>query len=366
MTLSRRDFIKIVGSSALGSCALQGAVFGSNKPYIKEAKYYNVVRDDIVKCVLCPNKCVLRSGNTGLCGVRVNREGKLYTLVYGRLCSLNNDPIEKKPLYHFLPGENAISVATPGCNLHCKFCQNWRISQSKPDQVSTRFAEPERLIKTANKYDSPIIAYTYSEPTIFYEYMYDTARIESDVKNVMISAGFIEEKPLRELCKVLDGIKIDLKSFSNEFYRNLVSGRLDPVLRTLQIIKESGTWLEIVYLVIPTHNDDMDEIKKMSEWVLKNLGPDVPFHFTRFHPTYRMKNLPPTSLETLNNAYEVAKKAGMNYVYIGNVPTHKAANTYCPQCGETLISRNGFFVKNESLENGHCPNCGHKIPGVWK
>ena len=366
MTLSRRDFIKLIGGSALASSTLSASIFNSSKPYIREAQYYNSLGNGVVECTLCPNRCRLREGGIGACGVRVNKDGKLNTLVYGRLCSLNNDPIEKKPLYHFMPGKKAISVATPGCNLHCKFCQNWTISQAKPDEISTQYVSPDRLVATAKKYDSPIIAFTYSEPTIFYEYMYDVSRQESDVKNVMISAGFIEKEPLQKLCGVLDGIKIDLKSFSNDFYRELVSGRLEPVLRTLQTIKESGTWLEIVYLVIPTHNDNMDEIKEMCGWIVENLGPDVPLHFTRFHPSYKMKNLPPTPLKTLDNAYEIARQEGINHPYVGNVPQHKGENTYCPECGTEVISRQGFFIRNNKLKDGQCPECGHAVPGVWQ
>ncbi|MCF7884938.1 MAG: AmmeMemoRadiSam system radical SAM enzyme [Candidatus Marinimicrobia bacterium] len=365
MPLSRRNFLKLIGCSTLASCTLGASVFNSDKPYIREAKYYNKLNNNIVECLLCPNKCLLREGVRGDCRVRINQNGQLKTLVYGRLCSLNNDPIEKKPLYHFLPGEKAISIATPGCNLRCKFCQNHSISQTRPEDISTKYISSEKLISTANQYNSPIIAYTYSEPTIFYEYMYDTARIESDLKHVMISAGFIEEKPLKELCQVLDGIKIDLKSFSDKFYRDLVSGRLDPILRTLKTIHESNTWLEIVYLVIPTHNDNMDEIKQMCDWILKNLGPDVPLHFTRFHSSYLMKNLPPTPLKTLNNAYRVAREAGLHYVYIGNVPDHKGANTFCPQCGKELITRRGFLVGGNQLKDGKCPECGTEIAGVW-
>lgn len=365
MTLSRRNFIKLIGTSAIATGTLGASIIETQKPHVKEARYYRALDNNLVECLLCPNRCILRKNSTGSCGVRVNHDGKLYTLVYGKLCSINNDPVEKKPLYHFLPGSNAISVATPGCNLHCKFCQNHTISQAKPNQITTRYVSPKRLIATAQKYNSPMVAYTYSEPTIFYEYMYDTASINSDVKNVMISAGYIEEEPLKNLCQVLDGIKIDLKSFSNDFYRNLVSGQLEPVLRSLRIINESNTWLEIVYLVIPTQNDNMEDIKKMSEWIVKNLGPDVPIHFTRFHPSYLMKNLPPTPIDTLDNAYSTARKAGINYVYIGNLPSHRGSDTICPGCGKNLISRRGFLISEKSLNNGKCPDCNRKIPGVW-
>ena len=362
--VDRRDFLKILTSGVLGTSLTS---LKAREAFVQEARYYNRLNNDIVECELCPNKCLIRAGEWGDCEVRKNIDGRLKSFVYGRLCSVGNDPIEKKPLFHFLPGTNAISVATPGCNLHCRFCQNWKISQAKPDEVKTRYYSPEQLVDVTQKYNTPTIAYTYTEPTVFYEYMYDTAKAGKarGVKNVMISAGYISKKPLEKLCQVLDGIKIDLKSFSNKFYKNLVSGELQPVLDTLKTIKENDCWLEIVYLVIPTHNDDMKMIGEMTDWLRKNLGPNVPLHFTRFSPQYLMKNLPSTPVKTLERAYETAKKAGLNYVYIGNVPEHEGADTYCPNCETKLIDRNGFMLNKKNLDKGTCPNCGNKIPGVW-
>jgi pyruvate formate lyase activating enzyme len=299
--------------------------------------------------------------------VRENQSGTYYTLVYNHPCSARPDPIEKKPFYHFLPRSLAYSLATAGCNMNCKYCQNWEISQVRPEQVRSFLLTPQDCARQARKLDCLSIAYTYTEPVIFWEYMRDISEAakKMGVKNTMISAGFVEEKPLRDLLPLMDAVKIDLKSFSDSFYREICRGRLAPVLEALKIIREQGVWLEIVYLVLPTLNDSSEEIRALSKWIRKELGPDVPVHFSRFHPTYLMKNLPPTPVNTLERIRGIALSEGLRFVYIGNVPGHPGESTYCPECGVRVIHRTGYNVRLEALGSDKCAKCGLTIPGVW-
>jgi pyruvate formate lyase activating enzyme len=332
-----------------------------------EAMFWEELPDDKVKCVLCPRECEVANVERGYCGVRENQGGKYQTLVYGALCSANVDPIEKKPLFHYLPGTTAFSVATAGCNVECKFCQNWEISQFRPEQVPSVLVTPEHLIEVCRREHAPTVAYTYSEPVIFYEYMHDAAAIgrEKGVGSVMISNGYIQEKPLRELCKHLTGVKIDLKAFTETFYKEQCNGELAPVLKTLETLKDIGIWFEIVVLVIPTLNDSEDEIRQMSRWIMEHLGPNVPVHFSRFHPTYRVTNLPRTPVSTVERCRRVALESGIHYVYAGNLPTHPGENTYCHACQRTIIQRAGYRIVANNIEDGKCPYCGTEIPGVW-
>ncbi len=348
------------GTGALAGPKLQGVAR-------HRAMFFEKLQENKVKCVLCPRECEVADVERGYCGVRENQGGEYQTLVYGALCSANVDPIEKKPLFHYLPGTTAFSIATAGCNMECKFCQNWQISQFRPEQVDSRLVTPEKLVAACKRYRSPTIAYTYSEPVIFYEYMHDTAAAarEQGIGSVMISNGYINEKPLRELCHHLTGVKIDFKAFTEEFYRDQCSGHLKPVLAALEVLKDVGIWFELVVLIIPTLNDSPDEIKQMSGWVLEHLGPDVPMHFTRFHPTYRIKNLPRTPIGTLDRCRQIALVAGVHYVYAGNVPMHPGENTYCHNCKAELIRRVGFRVADNKIKNGKCPKCNTAIPGVW-
>ena len=331
------------------------------------ALFWEKLDEKKVKCVLCPRECQVADVERGYCGVRENQGGEYQTLVYGALCSGNVDPIEKKPLFHYLPGTTAFSIATAGCNVECKFCQNWQISQFRPEQVESTLVTPQRLVDVCKANRSPTIAYTYSEPVIFYEYMHDTAALarQQGVGSVMISNGYIQEKPLRQLCQQLTGVKIDFKAFTEKFYSEWCAGHLQPVLDTLGVLKDIGIWFELVILIIPTLNDSPDEIRQMSQWVLRHLGPDVPMHFTRFHPTYRVTNLPRTPIRTLERCRAIALEAGVHYVYAGNVPMHPGENTYCHGCGKELIRRVGFRVKSNSIKNGRCPSCRTRIPGVW-
>ncbi len=319
-----------------------------------------------VQCNLCPKRCIIADGERGDCLVRENRGGRLYSMVYGNPCSVHVDPIEKKPFYHFLPTIPAFSLATAGCNLHCLYCQNWSISQVPPEQTQNMDLPPEKVVYFAGHYKAPVVAYTYSEPVIFYEYMLETARLarQAGLRNVVISAGFINPEPLRELCKAVDAIKIDLKGYDEDFYRDVCDAELGPVLEAISIIYESGTHLEIVNLVVPTLNDSLEQLRTLAHWVARDLSPDIPLHFSRFHPQYKLTNLPPTPVERLERAREVAMEEGVRFVYIGNVPGHPANNTYCPACGEAVIVRQGFAVTEYHLQGGIC-TCGKPIPGVW-
>ena len=344
------------------------ALKGINQGFpVKEAMHYKKLEDARVECELCPRKCTIADMERGYCGVRENRGGIYYSLVHSRVCALNVDPVEKKPLFHFLPGTKAYSLATAGCNIECKFCQNWQISQYRPEQIESIKLTPEDAVQDARMSGSTTIAYTYSEPVVYYEYMYDTARLgkEHGLKSVMISNGYIQEKPLTELCQHLSAVKIDLKGFTEKFYQETCTGELKPVLHTLTTLKKIGIWFEIVVLVVPTLNDSEKEFKEMCVWIKENLGPDVPIHFTRFHPTYKMKNLPPTPVKTLEMARNVALDTGLHFPYVGNVPGHEGENTYCPNCRHVVIRRAGFSIRENHLKDNKCKGCNQSIPGIW-
>ncbi len=334
----------------------------------REARYWESLDNGLVKCALCPRRCVVPPGERGYCEVRENRDGTYYTLTYGNPCAIHIDPIEKKPFYHFLPTTTAFSIATAGCNLECKFCQNWHISQARPEELYNESLTPEEVVEAAIANGCRSIAYTYSEPTIFFEYMIDTARIarENGVRNVYHSNGFINEEPLRELCQYLDAANVDLKGFSEEYYREMSDGELAPVLRSLRILRENGVHLEITTLLVPGRNDDPEMLRAMCEWIHENLGDAVPIHFSRFHPQYKLPDLPPTPVERLEEARRIAREAGLRFVYIGNVPGHLANSTYCPDCGRRLIYRIGYSVDPSGLDSGACPACGSDIEGVWE
>lgn len=319
-----------------------------------------------VQCELCPTECVLEDYQVGGCRVRINKGGVLYSLVYGKPCAAAVDPIEKKPFYHFLPATTAFSIATAGCVLGCKFCQNWQISQAKPEETDNKDMMPDEVVRQAIFYNCRTITYTYTEPAVFYEYMYDTAQIAKNfnLKNAMHTCGYINERPLQELTKYLDAADVDLKAFTEDFYSRICGSRLKPVLEALVLLKKQGVWLEITNLVIPTLNDDMKNIREMCKWITVNLGTDVPLHFSRFFPYYKLKDLPPTPLETLKDARNTAMDAGLKYVYIGNLRS-EAENTYCPGCRKLLIERIGYNVRQNNIRNAKCKFCGTAIAGVW-
>lgn len=323
--------------------------------------------DVIVKCLLCAQECIIKEGERGFCRTRMNVDGKLLSLVYGRPISVHVDPIEKKPFYHFRPGSNALSLATAGCPLQCKFCQNWEISQARPEDFRAKFIPPETVVLATERRKAPIIAFTYNEPTVFTEYLTDIARIarQHQLYSVLISCGFMNKEPLDEMCEVLDAIKIDLKGFSKDFYRNVCGAELEPVLRSIKHVKKKEVHLEIVNLVVPTLNDSRSMLTELAKWVVGEVGPDVPVHFTRFHPDYQMLNLPPTPIATLERAYEIAVAEGIRYPFVGNVPGHKGNHTYCPSCGKAVIVRIGFFITEKHLIEGRCEYCNEPIAGVF-
>lgn len=335
--------------------------------FTAEARYYEKQPHRRIKCVLCPRECAIDDRERGYCGVRENRGGVYYTLVHSRVCAANVDPVEKKPLFHFLPGSRAFSIGTAGCNVNCKMCQNWEISQVRPEQVEARYLPPAEVTRLARSNRCPSIAYTYTEPVIFYEYMIDTARAArpAGVKSVVVSNGYIQREPLEELCRAVDAIKIDLKAFSEKFYQEIVSGELKPVLESLVTIRKSGVWNEIVYLVIPTLNDGDQEFRALAKWIKSNLGVDVPVHFTRYQPDYLLKDVPPTPTATLDRAKAIADAEGLRFVYVGNVPGHPAEKTRCPSCRRVVIDRAGYQVDAGGLAKGRCRHCQQPIPGVW-
>ncbi len=335
---------------------------------IQPAMWYTRLDTDAVQCNLCPRGCRVTRGKRGYCGVRENREGEYFSLVYGNPAAIHPDPIEKKPFFHVLPASISFSLATAGCNLHCKFCQNWEISQAEPEEIYSYDVPPDMVVRQARITGARSVAYTYTEPTVFYEFMHDISRLatRAGLLNVMHSNGFINPAPLEELCSLLDAANIDLKGFSESFYRDLCEGLRAPVLESLKILKRNGVHLEITNLLIPTRNDDMEMIRRMSRWIVTELGADTPLHLTRFYPLYKLKSLPPTPVSTLEQARSTAMEAGLEFVYIGNVPGHPGANTFCPRCGRMIIRRAGFMVVENKVKHGTCPYCGAPIPGIWE
>ncbi|MCX7953620.1 MAG: AmmeMemoRadiSam system radical SAM enzyme [Bacteroidales bacterium] len=332
----------------------------------KEAKHWEKVREGVVKCKLCPHECILKNGDIGICKARKNINGTLYALTYNKPVSINIDPIEKKPLYHFFPTTNIFSIGTAGCNFSCLNCQNWQISQFSPLEIKSYNYTPEEIVDLAIKNNCPSIAFTYNEPIIFYEYMYDIAVLakKKGLKTVIVSNGYINEKPLLELIPYIDAANIDLKNFSDSIYRSLNGGTLHPVLNTLKLLKKHNVWLEITNLIVPTYTDDLKMIEEMAKWLVNNGFSTTPLHFSRFFPAYKLTSLYPTPLETIKKAVEIAKKAGIRYVYEGNILQKE--NTVCPKCGFTLIERYGYNVKITGLKDGKCAKCGMIIEGVWK
>jgi len=321
-----------------------------------------------IQCELCPKLCLIQPGQSGECRVRINIDGVLRTVVYGYPCSINIDPVEKKPLFHFLPGSGILSIATVGCNLHCRNCQNWEISQANPEDTPAAFCPPEKLVELSKKYQCPSLAYTYTDPIIYYEYTYDSAKLakEAGIRNVLVTAGYVNEQPWKKLLEYVDAVNIDLKAISEDFYRRVCSGTLRPVQNALILAKASGILVEVTNLVIPTLNDKPEQIRQLASWVKINLGSETPLHFSGFYPRYKMRNLPPTSLEALETARGIAISEGLDYVYIGNVASRQGQNTYCPGCKRLLIERSGYTILQNQLRNGCCPDCGKEIYGVWK
>lgn len=370
--ISRREFLKRSLLATGGFMALRYlslSAFGlDDKPWkwSREAMFYTPTPRGM-RCNLCPNECNIRPGETSQCRNRVNYNGKLYTIAYGNPCAVHIDPIEKKPLYHYYPGSKSFSIATAGCNFGCLNCQNWEISQSSPKDTRNAELFPEQVVEQAKRNGCKSIAYTYSEPITFYEYMYETAGIaqKKGIGNVLVSNGYINEEPLRELAKRIDAANIDLKSFSNEIYLKLNAGTLEPILNTLRILLEMNVWVEITNLVIPTWTDDYAMIRNMCQWLASNGFSEVPLHFSRFFPLYKLTQLPQTPTSTLIKAREIAQSCGLKYVYIGNTALPGSSDTICPSCGKVVVERKGYNVAHVNLNNGKCGWCGAKINGRW-
>jgi len=362
--MERRQFLQALALP----CLAARAGTASDAQFTVEARFYDKLAYKKIKCKLCPRECVIDDRERGYCGVRENRGGTYYSLVHSRVCAAHVDPIEKKPLFHFLPGTMAFSVATAGCNVNCKMCQNWDISQVRPEQVSSTYLPPVKLAALARQNDCPSVAYTYSEPVVFCEYVLDSAEAAraAGVKSVVISGGYIQEEPLKQMCRRVDAIKIDLKAFSEKFYKEVVNGELKPVLNALATIRKQNVWTEIVCLVIPTLNDSDAEFQALARWVKTELGPDVPVHFSQFHPDYLLKNLPLTPVPTLERAKAICDAEGLHYVYIGNIPGHPAESTHCPKCRRVVVERAGFAIRELNLDGGKCRFCHQTIPGVWE
>lgn len=320
-----------------------------------------------LRCLICPNECTLKEGELSECHNRQVIDGKLYTLAYNHPCSVQIDPIEKKPLFHFLPGAQALSIGTAGCNFSCLNCQNSEISQVSPEEIRSYNLEPEEVVEFALNNNCPTIAFTYNEPISYFEYMLDIAKIShaKGIRNLMISNGYINEKPLEELLPYLDAANIDLKVFDDLTYQRLTGGTLEPVLDTLVMLKEAGIWIEITNLIVPEWTDDMVVIEKMCKWLVKNGFEEYPLHFSRFHPAYKLKHLRSTPFKTLLQARNTALKQGLQYVYIGNVPEYDGENTHCPNCQAALINRKGFSILKNTLVDGYCPACQTPISGIW-
>ncbi len=335
---------------------------------MKEAMLYEKLSESKVKCTLCNHRCIIKDGRYGICGVRHNIGGALFSLVYDKVVALNIDPIEKKPIFQFFPGSKSYSIATVGCNFKCKHCQNSDISQFSKDKgqhIIGYKIEPKQIVKEAASSGCKSIAYTYTEPTIFFELAYETSKLAhlEGIKNIFVSNGFMTSEALKQISPYLDGINIDLKAFSERFYKEICGGRLEPVLENIRLAKKLGIWVEITTLIIPTLNDSRDELRHIAEFI-KDVDRDIPWHISQFYPTYMLNDLPRTPLETLHMAREIGLKTGLHYVYEGNVPGRGNENTYCHQCGELLIERWGYSIRKNTISKGQCPSCSNSVAGV--
>jgi pyruvate formate lyase activating enzyme len=335
---------------------------------MKEAYLYEKLEESRVRCVLCNHQCLIKPGARGICGVRENQAGTLVSLVYGKIIARNVDPIEKKPLFHFLPGTRSYSIATVGCNLKCRFCQNADISQmpADHDRIWGEEMTPGELVLEAFSSRSSTIAYTYTEPTIFFELALDTARaaVARGLKNIFVTNGYMTETCLKEMDPLLNGANVDLKSFDDGFYKDLCGAKLAPVLKTLEVMKTMGIWIEVTTLLIPGKNDGKEELTNLARFLV-DLDPDIPWHISRFHPTYRLTDVNATPPQSIRKARDIGYDAGLRYVYTGNLPGDDGEKTFCHACGETLIDRYGFSIRKNRIQNSQCPKCQALIPGVW-
>lgn len=380
--LSRRHLLKagLMGGSALPLLGFLGCGEEVQEPSPKETEgarkglirpvrspWYQALEGDRIQCTLCPRGCALEEGERSPCRVRENREGKMYTLAYGNPALVQEDPVERKPFFHVIPGSRALSISTAGCNLSCKFCEVWDMALVSPEEIFAYDMPPETVVAQARGAGVRAVSYAFGEPVIFHEYMTEVAirAREAGLLNLVHTAGFILEEPLRDLLKLVDAVNVDLKSFDPAFYSEVVGGEIEPVLRTLGILAEEGVHLEITTVIIPTLNDDMDQITRMSRWIVQELGEEVPLHLSRFYPLYQLSGLPRTPVSTLDRARETAMEAGLRYVYVAKVTGHDGENTFCGGCGERVIKRKGFVIDEVRLTDGVCPHCGTQIPGLW-
>ncbi len=325
---------------------------------MKLALFYKTLKNKIVQCQLCPNFCVLKPEQVGECNTRKNVNGKLYSLSYAKLISVNVDPIEKKPLYHFLPGSKSLSITTAGCPLHCVYCQNYTISQANPEDLPTPETPPEKVVELAKRSKYKSIAYTYTDPVAFYEYVLDTAKLakKARIKNILVMNGYINKKPLERLIPYIDAANVDIKSMEDKFYRRYCGGRIQPVLDSIKLLYKKKVWTEITNLLIPTLNDKNSQIHKLAEFV-GDLNPEIPLHFSAYYPAYKLR-IHATPAETVERARKIALKEGLKYVYTGNISDFEGSNTYCPKCREIVIKREGYSIEINK--------CKHKLPIVWK
>ena len=375
--ISRRDFIKsvlqqsatVTAIAKLGGLSSIAEANTEEGQILHEAMYYEKLPDLGVRCNLEPRRCDVNEGERGYCGTRENRGGKYYTLVHSQPCSVYVDSVEQHHFYHFLPGQKALAIGTAGCNLQCKFCETWPVSQARPEEVESLLLTPEAVVERAGKEDCRAIIFAYNEPTVYYEYMLAIAKNAKKVGffTAAQTAGYIYPEPLKEVCKYLDAVNIDLKGFTDAFYQNncCPGVKLEHVLKSISTLRETKTMLEITNLIVPQLNDNPQIISGMCAWLKNSLGADVPMHFSKFFPNYQMLKHYATPLETLEKAHKIAKDAGLQYVYLDNVGNHDATSTYCPQCGNILISRTISEVKITGIKNGECVKCAHSIPGVW-
>ena len=335
---------------------------------MKEAYLYEKQEERKVRCHLCNHRCLIKDGLRGICGVRENRGGTLFSLVYGQVIARHVDPIEKKPLFHFLPGTSSYSIATAGCNFKCLFCQNADISQMPKDrnQILGEEMTPEIVLEEALRSRSSTISYTYTEPTIFFEFALDIARPAASrgLRNIFVSNGYMTEECLKEISPNLHGANVDLKGFSEKYYKELCGAKLKPVLKTLELMKKMNVWVEVTTLLVPGLNDSKEELQQLAKFLV-NLDPDIPWHISRFHPTYRLTNVRATPPESIRKAKDIGYEAGLKYVYTGNLPGDDGEKTFCHQCKELLIDRYGFYVRKNAIANSRCPKCSAEIPGVW-
>lgn len=367
-SLNRRNFLQTLGAAA-GVYAV-----GGNHPLMADksesnfpAEYIRKLENGSLQCGLCPNNCVPGEGQNGTCRARGLRDGKYVSLVYGLPCVLAIDPVEKMPLFHYHVHSPALSISTAGCNLTCQYCQNWQFSQKSPAETANFNFKPEEVVVRALDFQVQSLGFFYTEPVIYIEFMKDIARLarKNNLKTIMVTGGYIQPEPLHDLFDLIDMFVVGYKGFTQDFYKEVIGGDLEPVTRTMKLIKNSGRHMEVVSLLIPGKNDSDEHLKTGIDWFASNLGPDVPWHFSRFAPEFMLKNLPPTPNTVLEKARKMAMQAGMKFVYTGNNPGQEGNHTYCPGCGKKVVERLGFKVMRSHLSRGKCPDCGYQMPGVW-